>query len=155
MIADPKRLETEMMRCIVALALLIATPATPAGAEYFLRWPNGLVTYLPDEMILLAVLIGALACFWLLYSTVDGSSSSSSITRMSVDLPDEMRKPESVEYYDDMTERTRALKRKLDADTELAESYISASRARAELEEIDEREAALGRRLSQHINERR
>ena len=57
---------------------------------------------------------------------------------MSLDLPDEVRDPQSVEYYDDMTERTRALKRKLDADTELAESYINASRAKAALRMTDQ-----------------
>ena len=47
-----------------------------------------------------------------------------------------------------MTARTRALKCKLDADTELAESYIKAARARAELDDLDNEahRRAVGRR---------
>jgi hypothetical protein len=134
----------------IVLALLSLNFATPAGASY-LYWPNGSVTHLPDELIILAVLISAAAFFL----SKMGNSPSSRVDRMSLDLPEEVREPESVEYYDDMTERTRALKSKLDADTELAETYINASRTRAELEEIEEIEAALGRRLSKDINARR
>jgi hypothetical protein len=106
-------------------------------------------------MLMLAVVIGAMACLWLLSSSTEDTSMSSSVGQMSLDLPDEVREPESVEYYDDMTERTRALKRKLDADTELAESYIGAARARAELEKIDETEDTLDHRLNRRVNARR
>ena len=53
------------------------------------------------------------------------------------DFPDELNAPESPEYYDDQASRARALKRKLDAETALAESYINAKRTRAELDEIE------------------
>src|SRR5262245_17739234 len=123
----------------IVLALLSLNITTPAGASY-LHWPNGSVTHLPDGLMVLAVLGCVAATFWLLLN--EDSSSSSSVARMSLDLPEEVREPESVEYYDDMTERTRALKRKLDADTELAESYLKAARARVDLEDIDEAEDA-------------
>ena len=94
--------------------------------------------YLPDELLItVAAFLGltAIACWN--QSKASATSSSSSVTRMSLDLPEEVQTPESVEHYDDMTARTRALKRKLDADTELAESYIKAGRAKAELEDLD------------------
>jgi hypothetical protein len=139
-----------MIPRILALALLILSSASQAEAALYLHWRDGSVTHVPDEMIMLALVIGALACLWFLFSIMEDTSSSSSVDQVSLDLPEEVRTPESVEYYDDMTERTRALKRKLDADTELAESYIGAARARAELEEIDETD-----RLNRRINGRR
>jgi hypothetical protein len=135
----------------IVLALLSLNFATPAGASY-LYWRNGSVTYLPDELMLFAVALAAAALLWLV---LNENASSSSIGQMSLDLPDEVREPESVEYYDDMTDRTRALKRKLDADTDLAQSYISAARARAELDEIAEIEDAGHGRMNRRINSRR
>jgi hypothetical protein len=131
-----------MIPRIIAFALLVLNSATPAGASY-LYWRDGSVTYVPDEIILALLVAGAAACLWHLN---EHSSGSSIVSEMSLDLPDEVREPESVEYYDDVTERTRALKRKLDAETELAESYIRAARAKAELEDLDNiRPARTGR----------
>ena len=90
--------------------------------------------YIPDLLIvafigavILAVALTAIAC----------SDEAKPSATFSEYLPEEVQTPESVEHYEDMTARSRALKRQLDADTELAESYIRAARTRAELEDLD------------------
>ena len=101
-----------------------------------MQMADGSVTYVPDEIVMLLLLL-AIAVSLILDYVCSKHTSPSSVARMSLDLPEEVQTPESVEYYDDMSARTRALKRKLDADTELAESYIKAGRAKAELEDLD------------------
>ena len=130
-----------MIGRISAFVFFVLASVSSADAAYYLYWPDGSVTCVPDEMLLLGALIGLAACFWLVDSWIERASSSSSI-------PKEVREPQSVEYYQDMTERTHALKRKLDADTELAESYIKAARARAERDDLDNdaHRRAIGRR---------
>jgi hypothetical protein len=125
-------------RIIVAVPLAVAV-ARPASAGFYLYWQDGSVTYFPDEIVLFAGLFTVAVCLGIIYSCIENgsSSSSSSIAQMDLDLPDEVREPEPVEYYNDLTARTRALKEKLDADTELAESYIKAARARAALDDLE------------------
>jgi hypothetical protein len=124
---------------IFVIAILIIAAASPANAGFYLYWQDGSVTYLPNEIVLLAALLVAAIGVGLIYSGIENaSSSSSSIVQMDLDLPEEVRQPESVEYYDEMTGRTRALKEKLDADTELAESYIRSARARAALDDLED-----------------
>jgi hypothetical protein len=53
-------------------------------------------------------------------------------------LAAEIAEPQSVEYYEELTSRARALKRTLDAETELAESYINTMRTRGLLDELPE-----------------
>jgi hypothetical protein len=126
-----------MLVRILPLILLTGVSATPADAGRYVYWRDGSVTYLPDEVVTLAVVLGLLLCIGLVFACIAGVSSSS-VTRMSLDLPEEIREPDTVKHYEEMTERTRALKRKLDADTELAESYIKAARARAALDDLDD-----------------
>jgi Domain of unknown function (DUF4189) len=45
---------------------------------------------------------------------------------------------ENAEHYDNEAARFRAMSRKLDAETELADSFIKAKRTRAELDDIEE-----------------
>ena len=123
-----------MIRISAPLLFVLASART-ADAAYH-HWADGSVTHVPDEIVMLVVL-GAVLGLALLCASFDDTSAPSSVTRMSLDLPEEVRTPESVEYYQDVTARTRALKCKLDADTELAESYVKAARARAELEDLD------------------
>ena len=139
-----------MITRIVVLALLGLTTSTPADAVY-LYWRDRSVTYVPDELILIAALLGAAALLW--FVVEESSSTSSNVDQLSLDLPHELREPQSIEYYDELTDRTRAVMRKLDADTELAESYIKAARARAELQDIDEPADVFG--PSRHIARRR
>jgi hypothetical protein len=124
---------------ILAIALLSSILVEPADAGFYLYWRNGSVTYFPDEIVLFAGLVAVAACLGLFYYCIENTSSSSSrIAQMNLDLPDEVRELESVEHYDEMTARTRALKEKLDADTGLAESYINAARARAALDDLED-----------------
>jgi hypothetical protein len=126
-----------MITRILPVLLLVAT-ARPPDAGYYLYWRDGSVSYLPDELIGLAALVALVVGVAVLLACIDGATSSSGVTQMSLDLPEEIREPESVEQYEDMAARTRALKRKLDADTDLAESYIKAARTRAALDDLDE-----------------
>jgi hypothetical protein len=116
----------------MALTLLAATSVTtPAVADFYFRLPNGRYLYLPDELILFAGVVLLAVAIGIL--TADDSSKHTGAGFL-----DEISTPESVEYYEDQAARTRALKRKLDEETELAESVINAKRARAELDEIEE-----------------
>ena len=82
--------------------LFVLAAASPAQAAY-LSWADA---YVPDEVLMLGLLLFAGLC---LYVGSDDTSSSSNVARMSLDLPEEVQSPESVEYYDDMSARTRAL----------------------------------------------
>lgn len=116
----------------IALAMIgtvLLTSQAMAGG-FWVQMTDGWI-YIPDELLIafIFVVVAAVALT---------AMSSSSVARMSRDLPEEVREPQSVEYYEHMTARTRALKRKLDADTELAESYIKAARTRAERDDLDD-----------------
>lgn len=113
-----------------------------AMAEGFWRQSADGWIYIPDELVIGVVVA---VCLGLLYAIPEDTSSSSSVTWTSLDPPEEIQTPESVKYYEEMIERTRALKHKLDADTELTESYIKATRARAELEDLDSEARRRGR----------
>jgi len=127
-----------MIARIIASAPFVLAAATPADAGYYVYWRDGSVSYLSDGVIALAALIGLVVCIVVVAALIDGISSPSSVDQTGgLDLPDEIKKPDTVAHYEDMTARTRSLKRKLDADTELAKSYIEAARARAELDDIE------------------
>ncbi len=53
-------------------------------------------------------------------------------------LPPEIQTPQPVDHYAEQAARARALKEKLDADTDLAESYLKSMRIKGELEEVPE-----------------
>jgi hypothetical protein len=125
-----------MLWRILTPTLLTVGSAHPAVAAYYVYWNDGSFTYVPDQVVILALLLGLLLYAGWVFARIDRTSSSS-LTRLSDYLPQEIREPDTAEHYDEMTERTRALKRKLDADTELAESYFRAARVKAELEDLD------------------
>jgi hypothetical protein len=125
---------------ISAIVALVMTSGSVANAAFNLYWPDDTVMYIPDEVIFVIGVVALVVCLALICALIEeATSSSSSIAQMDLDLPEEVSEPESVEYYDEVTARTRALKDKLDADTELAESYIKAARARAALEDLEVR----------------
>ena len=110
------------------IGTVLLTSQAMAGG-FWVQMTDGRI-YIPDELLtFIFVVVAAVALT---------AMSSSSVARMSRDLPEEVREPQSVEYYQEITARTRALKRKLDADTELAESYIKAARTRAERDDLDD-----------------
>jgi len=115
---------------LVATALVATTiAATPAVADFYIQKADGNYLVISDLLVLLAaalVLSGISALYESLTNSDDGDTDS------------EISTPEPAEYYDDQASRARALKRKLDAETELADSYINAKRTRAELDEIEE-----------------
>jgi hypothetical protein len=114
---------------LMFLILGIASGVTPAAADFYLPLAAGGYLVIPD----LLVLFGAALMIVVVAATFESSGGGGSD-----ELPPEIRTPEPPEYYDDQASRARALKRKLDAETALAESYINAKRARAELDEIEE-----------------
>ena len=123
------------MACRIASAMIgtvLLTSHAMAGG-FWRQSADGWI-YIPDGLVI--VLIGAVVALAALIAIVCSDESKPSAT-FSEYLPEVLQTPESVEYYEDMTARTRALKRQLDADTELAESYIKAGRAKAELEDLD------------------
>jgi hypothetical protein len=114
------------------IGTMLLTSHAMAGG-FWLQRADGWI-YVPDELLI--VFIGAVVAAVAVIAVACSDQSKPSAT-FSEYLPEEVRAPESVEYYDDMTARARGLKRQLDADTELAESYIKARRAKAELEDLD------------------
>jgi hypothetical protein len=121
---------------IIALLTASVLPM-PAAAHYYYRL-DGSIGYAPDEVIAFIAVVGGLVLIIaVIAACIDEVSSSTNVGSNSLDLPEELKAPESVEQYDDMAARTRALKRKLDADTELAESYLKAARTRAALDDIE------------------
>ena len=119
----------KLLLTTVALANVVGV--TPAAADFYIELADGRYLVIPD-----------LFAFMVAVSAIGGVlmiiASSSSSGRGGSDLPSEIDTPEPAEYYEDQASRARALKRNLDAETELAESYINAKRTRAELDEIEE-----------------
>ena len=101
-----------------------------------IEYANGTYKAIPIVVVLLAALIfiGLLA----VCAVVIEADSKARQARYVAHLPAEIKSPQSTDFYREQTERTRALKAKLDADTDLAESYIKAIRTQGELEEIPE-----------------
>jgi hypothetical protein len=114
-----------------AIGLIAAAVPTPAAADFYIRMIDGRYLIIPD-MFVVAVAIA------ILLAVIFTISNAAWNTTAGGDLPEEISTPEPAEYYEDQAARARALKRKLDAETELAESFINAKRTRAELDEIEE-----------------
>jgi len=118
---------------LVATALVATTiAATPAAADFYIRKADGNYLVISDLLVLLAAVL-LLAGIYALYESLTNSDDGDDD-----DIHPEISTPEPAEYYDDQASRARALKRKLDAETDLAESFINAKRTRAELYEIEE-----------------
>jgi hypothetical protein len=98
----------------------------PAAAYFVINWPDGSATYLSEDFVLFVIVIAIGFVALVVWSFEDGGNAQ---------VPDAS---ESTEFYDSEAARFRALGRKLDAETDLAESVIKAKRTRAELDEIEE-----------------
>src|ERR1700730_9869003 len=120
-----------MTRLFLLVLAAAATASSPAAADFYIRLPNGDYLFIPEEFVVAVALAIVLS---IIYAVTHARSSASA----SDDLPTELSTPESADYYEDQASRARALKRKLDAETELAESFINAKRTRAELDEFEE-----------------
>ena len=124
------------------IGTMFLTSHAMAGG-FWVRMADGSDTYLPDDIMMLLVVLVIVICLTLGYVCPEDTSSSC-VTQI-FGPPEEIQTPEPIEHYEEMTERTRALKHKLDADIELTESYIKAARARAELEDLDSEARRRGR----------
>jgi hypothetical protein len=86
--------------------------------------PDGRASYIFDGVILIVVLfIG-----FIIVRVIFGSTSSGMAIGGSA----------SAEYFDHETARFQAMSRNLDAESELAESYVKARRTKAEVDELGE-----------------
>jgi hypothetical protein len=115
-----------MFRILICTGGIIAGAVRPAAA-FWIRVGDGYL-FIPDGLLLLG--LGAFGVFTLAAMCGAFSSSSSSDGELST--------TESADYYDNEASRLRAISRKLEAETDLAESVIKAKRTRAELEDIEE-----------------
>ncbi len=119
---------------IFLLALVVmGNLLTPASA--YIENERGDGAFVVYLIVMLPFLMAALAYGAALSSR---PRSYTTVTLPTVTLPKEISTPETVEYYEEHTARARALKSKLDAETELAESYINAMRTKGELDELSE-----------------
>jgi hypothetical protein len=116
----------------LAGVLIESVAATPATADFYFRLRNGDYLVVPEPLFLLFLIAIVLAAILLIATAVSSKPANST------DLPAEIITPEPVKYYEDQASRAQALKRQLDTETELAESYINAKRVRAQLDEIEE-----------------
>jgi len=120
-----------MIRLLITALVAATIAAAPAAADFYFQKADGSYLVISDLLVLLAAVL-LLAGIYALYESLTNSDDGDD------DVHPEIRTPEPAEYYDDQASRARALKRKLDAETELAESFINAQRTRAELDEIEE-----------------
>ena len=97
----------------------------PTGGSLWIEYPDGSYTYVSNMLILVCIVFVICAV-----AALAISSSSTKGTELSA--------TETAEYYDEEAARYRAMSRKLDAETDLAESVIKAKRTRAELDDIEE-----------------
>jgi len=107
-----------------------------------IQWVNGDISAIPMVVVfffVFALIVG------LLIACVLDMEKNARVRRQYADyyaaqsrLPAEITTPQSVDYYSEQTARVLELKKKLDAQTALAESYIRAMRTKGELEELPE-----------------
>jgi hypothetical protein len=105
--------------------LIICVTVRPAAAAFWVEWPNGYDTFVSDDAIFWGVII--VVAFIVGAAVVSDSSRKAQLAAM-----------DSTEYYEDEAARYRAMSRKLDAETDLAESLIKAKRTRAELDDVEQ-----------------
>ena len=119
------------MRKLMTIACLLsaAMPGT-AHADFWIDWPNGRSSYVTDDAFfvgLFVVVVAFLALCGLFSSSSGGGTSGSSLSAV-----------DQAQQYEDEAAQYRALSRNLDAQTDLAESFIKAKRSRAELDDVEE-----------------
>jgi hypothetical protein len=123
--------EDPTMRKFMTIACLLSVvmPA-PAFADFWIDWPNGRSSYVTDDAFfvgLVVVVIALVALSGLFSSSSGGGTSGSSLSAT-----------DQAQQYEDEAVQYRAMSRKLDAETDLAESFIKAKRTRAELDDVEE-----------------
>jgi hypothetical protein len=119
------------MRKLMPIAcLLSAAMPGPAHADFWIDWPNGQSSYVTDDAFfvgLVIVVVAFLALCGLFSSSSGGGTSGSSLSAA-----------DQAQQHDDEAAQYRAISRKLDAETDLADSLIKAKRTRAELDDVEE-----------------
>lgn len=118
-----------MFRVFTITLFVSAGLAEPARADYWISLNNGTYLYFPDEFIWFVLVVGAIIIMAVIASAMSSGNSSSDIV---------LSGTETADHFDNEAARLRALSRKLDAETDLAESVIKAKRTRAELDDIEE-----------------
>ena len=119
-----------MRKFMTIACLLSAAMSGPAHADFWIDWPNGRSTYLTDGALFFWLFVGIvtlIVCAAASPSSKGESTSSSTLSATGL-----------AQQYDDEASQYRAMSRKLDAETDLAESVIKAKRTRAELDDIEE-----------------
>jgi hypothetical protein len=118
-----------MRKAIAITCLLSAMTLQSARADFWIDWPNGQSTYVTDNAFIigLVVVVVFLALCGLLGSSSGGGTSGSSLSAT-----------DQAQQYEDEAAQYRAMSRKLDAETDLADSLIKAKRTRAELDDVEE-----------------
>ena len=119
-----------MRKVITITCLLSAVTLQSARADFWIDWPNGQSTYVTDDAFfvgLVVVVVAFLVLCGLLGSSSGGDTSGSSLSAT-----------DQAQQYEDEAAQYRAMSRKLDAETDLADSLIKAKRTRAELDDVEE-----------------
>lgn len=117
------------MRKVMSITcLLSAATLQSARADFWIDWPNGQSTYVTDD----AFFIGLVVVAFLVVCGLLGSSSGGGASGSSLSATDQ------AQQYEDEAAQYRAMSRKLDAETDLADSLIKAKRTRAELDDVEE-----------------
>jgi hypothetical protein len=118
--------ENIAMRQLVLLSgAVFAVMVSPAVALE-IDYNDGSYVYIPNGVILFLVLV------FIASVVIGGVISSPSNAK-----EDNTTEAERARQYDDAAAHYRAMSRKLDAETDLAESLIKAKRTRAELDDIE------------------
>ena len=112
--------------------LLACTVSGPAAADFYIQMSDGRYLIIPGGFLMLCGLAA------LVTTVIFVISQSDTAKQAGDEISFEISTPESSDYYDDQAARARALKRKLDAEVDLAKSYIDAARTKAELDELTE-----------------
>ena len=119
-----------MRKVITITSLLSAVTLQSARADFWIDWPNGRSSYVTDNAFfvgLVVVVVAFVALSGLISSSSGGGTSGSSLSAT-----------DQAQQYEDEAVQYRAMSRKLDAETDLAESFIKAKRTRAELDDVEE-----------------
>jgi hypothetical protein len=113
-------------------ALALCVVVSPASAETYINLGHGRYLELTDGALPLLALLLLVGLFAVLYDSLTQPRTSS------YQMPQQVIYPDTADDYESEAARLRALKHKLDAETELTESYIKAERKKAEAEELSE-----------------
>jgi hypothetical protein len=117
-------------RMILIAVVATLTNITPAAAKgLFIYWPDGSVSYLPHENVVMIMAFIVSGVVLIIKAIVEATGTTTTY---------EVSAPQTAQSYHDEADRIRAMARKIDAEAQLAESYINAMRTRGQLEELPE-----------------